>query len=102
MFVSPQPAKLPLFVLWIVTIVALCALLIVTEYLHDSLERRMAVASLTTDEVFSLLGRELDDQEGAFVDGPTAAGADATVACRYEDEGDTGADDAAGRGGDAR
>ena len=37
MFVSPQPAKLPLFVLWIVTIVALCALLIVTEYLHDSL-----------------------------------------------------------------
>ena len=102
MFVSPQPAKLPLFVLWIVTIVALCALLIVTEYLHDSLERRMAVASLPTDEVFSLLGRELDDQEGAFVDGPTAAGADATVACRYEDEGDTGADDAAGRGGDAR
>ena len=102
MFVSPQPAKLPLFVLWIVTIVALCALLIVTEYLHDSLERRMAVASLTTDEVFSLLGRELDGQEGAFADGPTAAGADATVACRYEDEGDTGADDAAGRGGDAR
>ncbi len=102
MFVSPQPAKLPLFVLWIVTIVALCALLIVTEYLHDSLERRMAVASLTTDEVFSLLGRELDGQEGAFAGGPTAAGADATVACRYEDEGDTGADDAAGRGGDAR
>jgi putative membrane protein len=102
MFVSPQPAKLPLFVLWIVTIVALCALLIVTEYLHDSLERRMAVASLTTDEVFSLLGRELDDQGGAFAGGPTAAGADATVACRYEDEGDTGADDAAGRGGDAR
>ena len=102
MFVSPQPAKLPLFVLWIVTIVALCALLIVTEYLHDSLERRMAVASLTTDEVFSLLGRELDDQGGAFAGGPTAAGADATVACRYEDEGDAGADDAAGRGGDAR
>ena len=102
MFVSPQPAKLALFVLWIVTIVALCALLIVTEYLHDSLERRMAVASLTTDEVFSLLGRELDDQGGAFAGGPTAAGADATVACRYEDEGDTGADDAAGRGGDAR
>ena len=102
MFVSSQPAKLPLFVLWIVTIVALCALLIVTEYLHDSLERRMAVASLTTDEVFSLLGRELDDQGGAFAGGPTAAGTDATVACRYEDEGDTGADDAAGRGGDAR
>ena len=102
MFVSPQPAKLPLFVLWIVTIVALCALLIVTEYLHDSLERRMAVASLTTDEVFSLLGRKLDEQGGAFADGPTAAGADATVACRYEDEGDAGADGAAGRGGDAR
>ena len=102
MFVSPQPAKLPLFVLWIVTIVALCALLIVTEYLHDSLERRMAVASLTTDEVFSLLGRELDDRGGAFAGGPTAAGADATVACRYEDEGDAGADDAAGRGGDTR
>lgn len=102
MLVSPQPAKLPLFVLWIVTIVALCALLIVTEYLHDSLERRMAVASLTTDEVFSLLGRELDDRGGAFAGGPTAAGADATVACRYEDEGDAGADDAAGRGGDTR
>jgi putative membrane protein len=86
MFVSPRPAKLPLFVLWITTIVALCALLIVTEYLHDSLERRMAVANLTTDEVFALLGRELAEREGDAADGgPATPGA--TVAYRYDEGG---------------
>jgi putative membrane protein len=113
MFVSPQPAKLPLFVLWITTIVALCALLIVTEYLHDSLERRMAVANLTTDEVFALLGRELDEREGDAADGgpatpgatvayryDDAGAADATVAYRYDDAG--AADGGPAEGGDER
>ncbi len=65
MFVSPQPAKLPLFILWIVSILVFCAAIIVTEYLYDSLQRRKSMLGLTRDQMVELMGRQLDREENA-------------------------------------
>lgn len=65
MFVSPQPAKLPLFILWIISIVAFCTAIIVTEYLYDSLQRRKSMSDLTREQMVELLGKQLDREENA-------------------------------------
>ncbi|MGI6756058.1 MAG: YhgE/Pip family protein [Atopobiaceae bacterium] len=55
MFASPQPAKLTLFILWIVSIVILDTVLIITEYIHDSLHRRINTSLMSRAQVVDLI-----------------------------------------------
>ena len=52
--------KLPWFIVWIVCLVLLCTALIIIEYFHESLTRKTAMVDLTKDEMYQLLGDQLD------------------------------------------
>lgn len=52
--------KLPWFIVWIVCLVLLCTALIVIEYFHESLNRKTAMVDLSKDEMYQLLGDQLD------------------------------------------
>lgn len=53
-------SKLPWFIVWIVCLVLLCTALIIIEYLHESLGRRVSMVDLSKDEMYQLLGDQLD------------------------------------------
>jgi len=50
------------FVIWIVCLVALCAMLIIIEYLHESMRRQAEFAGLSQDEMYQVLGEKLDKE----------------------------------------
>lgn len=52
--------KLPWFIVWIVCLVLLCTALIIIEYFHESLNRKSAMVDLSKDEMYQLLGDQLD------------------------------------------
>ena len=52
--------KLPWFIVWIVCLVLLCTALIIIEYFHESLNRKTAMVDLSKDEMYQLLGDQLD------------------------------------------
>ncbi len=54
--------KLPWFIVWIVCLVLLCTALIIVEYLHESMHRKTAVVGLSKDEMYRLLGDQLDNE----------------------------------------
>ncbi|SEH68005.1 MULTISPECIES: YhgE/Pip domain-containing protein [Atopobiaceae] len=60
--VFATPAKLPILIVWIVSLVAICAGLIVIEYLHERVWQKTTLAEHSRDEIYELLDRELDEQ----------------------------------------
>lgn len=50
------------FIVWIVCLVALCAMLIIIEYLHESMRRQAEFAGLSQDEMYQVLGEKLDKE----------------------------------------
>ena len=50
------------FIVWIVCLVALCAMLVIIEYLHESMRRQTEFADLSQDEMYQVLGEKLDKE----------------------------------------
>ena len=50
------------FIIWIICLVALCAMLIITEYLHESMRRQAEFAGLSQEEMYEALGEDLDKE----------------------------------------
>lgn len=57
-------AKMPLLVLWIVSLVVICSYLIVVEYLHSHLSSRAELGSLPHERLHELLDEELGQKGG--------------------------------------
>ena len=59
--------KLPILSLWIVSLVATCAYLIVLEYHRTSVRRRARLARMSRDEVMGILDRAIEQETLPFV-----------------------------------
>lgn len=63
-FITNQ--KVVFFVLWVISLVVICAFLIVVEYLHSRLNEKTELASLSQDELLGMLDDKLKDELFAF------------------------------------
>ena len=55
-------SKLVVLILWVLSVVVLCAALIVLEYLHDSLARKSVLARMPKEQVRRLVAERLDQE----------------------------------------
>ena len=60
------PAKYLMLVLWIVSMIAICAFLIVVEYFHSRIGQKTALASMDREQLYGLLDDELRSELMAF------------------------------------
>ncbi len=58
--------KLPLLILWIVSIIAIYTFLIVIEYIHDRIKRTTNLSKLSQEELYTLLGQQMKDDYMSF------------------------------------
>lgn len=63
-FITNQ--KVVFFVLWVISLVVICAFLIVVEYLHSRLDEKTELASMSQDELLGMLDDKLKDELFAF------------------------------------
>ena len=59
-------AKMPLLVLWIVSLIAICTFLIVVEYLHTRVDDKTTLANRSQDELLAMLDDKLRSEFFAF------------------------------------
>ncbi len=59
-------SKLPLLILWIVSIILIYTFLIVIEYIHDRIKRTTNLSKLTKDELYTLLGNQMKQDYMSF------------------------------------
>lgn len=60
------PAKFAALVCWILSLIVICAFLIVVEYLHDRVGEKVGLADRNRKELYALLDDELRDELMAF------------------------------------
>ena len=60
------PAKFAMLILWIVSLVAICTFLIVVEYFHERIGKKIALADMSREELYSLMNEELRQEFMAF------------------------------------
>ena len=60
------PAKFAMLMLWIVSLVVICTFLIVIEYFHERIGRKLSLAEMSREELYDLLDDELREEFMAF------------------------------------
>ena len=60
------PAKFAMLILWIVSLVVICTFLIVVEYFHERIGKKVALADMSREELYTLMNDELRQEFMAF------------------------------------
>ena len=59
-------SKLPLLILWIISIILIYTFLIVIEYIHDRIKRTTNLSKLSQEELYTLLGKQMKQDYMSF------------------------------------
>ena len=97
------PAKFAMLMLWIVSLVAICAFLIVVEYFHTRISEKTMLADMAPEELYALLDDELREEFMAFapLDKMRLERSEAGKAPEQDASGDTETDADSTKGGEA-
>lgn len=66
LFVVPTDAKLPVLVAWVVSVVLLCAFLLVVEYFHSRVSEKIQLTEQSRQQLMQMVGDRLHAEFGAF------------------------------------
>jgi hypothetical protein len=55
-----------MLILWIVSLVVICTFLIVVEYFHERISKKVALADMSREELYTLMNDELRQEFMAF------------------------------------
>ncbi len=59
-------SKLPLLIMWIISIILIYTFLIVIEYIHDRIKRTTNLSKLSQEELYTLLGKQMKQDYMSF------------------------------------
>ncbi len=60
------PAKFAMLILWILSLVIICTFLIVVEYFHQRIGKKLSLAEMSREDLYALLDEELRQEFMAF------------------------------------